>query len=429
MSGPASSAVSAYNKVNDWMSGMDSIVDDIMRPLVEPLADQLEFVTGDPETLNEAAKLWRDKASELRDVVADQRRDRADLMHEWTGQSAEAFQNNLAELETAMEAEADDMDKTAEVLEGAAEQAQFAQEMVETVIRELIEWALITLAAAVALSVVTAGVSLAAEAAAAAAESGIASARIASLVARLARELKSLANILKMLKQAKKLSKVKKWKPWTWKHIKDAGEAEKFAIAYGAKKVHKAIKGGAKGVMGGLGFTGNPVGGAVGVAVGDGVDRAAEKIDEMLTGEKSSSGDNLTPGGFGSPRPEHHQVHLPPESDFAPPSGAQSPPVSPLPGGRPMAPDPGFAHIPNARPTAPDPGFAHIPDGQPTAPDPGFAGTRPTAPDPGFAHIPDGQPTAPDPGFAGTQPVAQDPRFAARPVSAQQPRDPDNPFG
>lgn len=427
MSGPASSAVSAYNKVNDWMSGMDSIVDDIMRPLVEPLADQLEFVTGDPETLTEAAKLWRDKASELRDIVADQRRDRADLAHEWTGESAEAFQNYLAELETAMEAEADDMDKTAEVLEGAAEQAQFAQEMVEAVIRELIEWALITLAAAVALSVVTAGLSLAGEAAMAATEASVATSRIARVVYKLGSELKSLANILKLLKRAKKLSKlskVKKMKPWTWKHMRDPAQAEAFLVGQGAKKALKAIKApikaGAALGMGGLGFTGNPVGAAVGVAVGDGVDRAAEKIDEVLTGEKSSSGgkspsvDDLVPGGFGSPRPEHHQVHLPPAPDFGTPSGAQSPPVSPLPGGHPTAPDPGFAHIPNARPTAPDPGFAHIPDGQPTAPDPGFAG---------------GQHTAPDPGFAGTQPVAQDPRFAARPVSAQQPRDPDNPFG
>ncbi|MEU9111864.1 WXG100 family type VII secretion target [Streptomyces sp. NPDC048483] len=414
MSGPASSAVGAYNKVNDWMSGMDSVVDDIMRPLVEPLADELEFVTGDPETLKEAAKLWREKSDELRNIVADQRRDRADLAHEWTGQSADAFQNNLAELETAMEAEADDMDKTAEVLEGAAEQAEFAQEMVETVIRELIEWALISLAAAVALSVVTAGVSLAAEAAAAAAESGIASARIATLVARLAKELKALANILKMLKQAKKLSKVKKWKPWTWKHITEAGEAEKFAIAYGAKKVHKAIKGGAKGVMGGLGFTGNPLGAAAGVAVGDGVDQAADKVDQFLAGEKPSSDFNIPFTDAGSPRPAHNEVHLPPASDFAGPRHAQDSPVSPLPGGR---------------PTAPDPGFAPLPDGRPTAPDPGFAGGQPTAPDPGFAPLPDGRPTAPDPGFAGGEPVAQDPRLVTRPAAAQQPRDPDNPFG
>ncbi|MFG2861878.1 WXG100 family type VII secretion target [Streptomyces sioyaensis] len=388
MSGPASTAVGAYNKVNDWMSGMSDIVDEIMRPLVEPLADQLECVTGDPETLKEAAKLWRDKAADLRDVVADQRRDRADLAHEWTGEAAEAFQNNLAELETAMEAEAHDMDETANVLDQAADQAQMAQEMVEAVIRELIEWALITLAAAVALTVVTAGLSWAAETAAAATEASIATSRIASLVNRLAKELKALANILKMLKQAKKLSKVKKWKPWTWKHLKDAGEAEKFAIAYGAKKAHKAIKHGAKGVMGGLGFTGNPVGAAAGVAINHGVDAAAEKIDEVLTGDKSSSDDGA------SSRSGHRDVHLPPASDFAGPPTAYDPPVT-----------------------------GHPIDQTPVAQDPLSRYREPAVEQ-------DPRPVAQDPLNRYREPaVEQDPRLVARPAVAQQPRDPDNPFG
>ncbi|MFG2829095.1 WXG100 family type VII secretion target [Streptomyces sp. NPDC048434] len=230
MSGPASTAVGAYNKVNDWMSGMSGLVDEIMRPLVEPLADQLEFVTGDPETLKAAVKLWRDKADELRDVVADQRRDRADLAHEWTGESAEAFQHNLAELETAMEAEAHDMDETARVR-----------------------------------------------------------------------------------------------------------------------------------------FTGNPVGAAAGVAIGDDVDAAAEKIDEVLTGDKSSS------DGGGPSSSGHGDAHLPPASDFAGPPTAHDPPVTGFP-------------------------------------------TNPT-------------PVAQDPLSRYREPaVEQDPRLVTRPAAAQQPRDPDNPF-
>ncbi|MFI7101269.1 WXG100 family type VII secretion target [Streptomyces sp. NPDC050161] len=390
MSGPASTAVGAYNKVNDWMSGMDSVVDGIMRPLVEPLADQLEFVTGDPESLAEAAKLWRDKAAEFREIVADQRRDRADLAHEWTGEAAEAFQNHLAELETAMEAEAKDMDATADVLDGAAEQARVAQEMVEAVIRELIEWALITLAAAVALSVVTAGVSLAAEAAAAAAETGIASTRIASLVARLAEELKSLANILKMLKQAKKLSKVKRYNPMTWKHIKEAGEAEKFAISQGARMAHKAIKHGAKDVMGGLGFTGNPVGAAAQPLIDHGIDKAAEKIDETLAGTRSSSGgeEGAPPGGEGVAPPR--STHLPPPSTFDPQPSAQDP-LS-------RYRDPAVQEDPSASPLP----------GEPVASDP----------------------VAQDPLSRYREPaVEQDPRLVTRPAAARQPRDPDNPFG
>ncbi|MFD3420558.1 WXG100 family type VII secretion target [Streptomyces decoyicus] len=393
MSGPASTAVGAYNKVNDWMSGMSGLVDEIMRPLVEPLADQLEFVTGDPETLKEAAKLWRDKAADLRDIVADQRRDRADLAHEWTGEAAEALQGYLAELETAMEAEADDMDKTADVLEGAAEQAQFAQEMVEAIIQELIEWALITLAAALALTVVTAGLSWAGEAAMAATEASVATSRIAEVVYKLGSNLKSLSNILKLLKRAKKLTKlsrVKKIKPWTWKHMSDPVEREAFLMGQGAKKALKAIKtplkAGAAIGMGGLGFSGTPLGAAAGVAV----DHAAEEIDEFLTGDKSSSsGDNSSPlPGLGSPRPAHSEVHLPPAPGFVPSSDVQEP-VSPLPGGR---------------PTAPDPGFASLPD----------------------------QPVAQDPLSRYREPaVAENPGVTTMPAAARTtaPRDPDNPFG
>ncbi|GAU70024.1 hypothetical protein SSP35_16_00190 [Streptomyces sp. NBRC 110611] len=374
MSGPASTAVSAYNKVNDWMSGMSDVVDSIMRPLVEPLADQLECVTGDPETLKEAAKLWREKASEFREIVADQRRDRADLSHEWTGPAAEAFQNHLAELETAMEAEAADMDSTADVLDQAAEQAQMAQEMVEAVIRELIEWALITLAAAVALSVVTAGVSMAAEAAMAATEASVATSRIAKVVYDLAAELKSLANILKMLKQAKKLSKVKRYNPLTWKHIKEAGEAEKFAISQGARMTHKAIKHGAKGVMHGLGFTGNPVGAAAQPVISHGIDEAAEKIDEALSGKQAPSG----AGGSGQRTAAPGSHHLPPVSDFDPAPVAQDP-------------------LSRYR----DPAVEKDP-----------------------------APVAQDPLSRYREPaVENDPRFFPRPAAAQQPRDPDNPFG
>ncbi|WP_030802623.1 hypothetical protein [Streptomyces sp. NRRL S-337] len=51
---------------------------------------------------------------------------------------------------------------------------------------------------------------------------------------------------VEMRKQARKLSKVKRYNPLTWKHLKEAGEAEKFAVSHGARMTHKAIKHGAK---------------------------------------------------------------------------------------------------------------------------------------------------------------------------------------
>ncbi|GAA4995121.1 WXG100 family type VII secretion target [Kitasatospora paranensis] len=279
MSGPIGGAVDAYTKVNQWMSPMGSVIDEIMRPIVEPLAEPLEFVTGDPEGLTAAAGLWRRQAAALREVVADQRRDRAGLAHDWQGAAADAFQRELAEYETALEDEADDMDATAELLDEAAAESRMAQDLVETVIRELIEWALITLAASLAFSVVTAGISLAAEAAAAAAEGGIASARIASLVAKLARALKKIEDALKALKAVSKRPHLNPKKPWTWNRPIDVP-------AYLAKKGTKMI---GKAALHGIGLTGDPVGQTVQQAVQSGAGILAGEADDRIAGNPGPS--------------------------------------------------------------------------------------------------------------------------------------------
>ncbi|WP_030370365.1 WXG100 family type VII secretion target [Streptomyces rimosus] len=381
MSGVATGAVSAYNKVNDWMSGFDSAVDTIMRPLVEPLAEHLEAVTGDDEGLQEAAKLWREQAGDLRDLIADQRRDRADLAHEWTGDAADAFQGHLAEMEAALEQEAADMDAVADVLEQAGSRAKLAEQVVETLIRELIEWAIIELAVALATSIITVGASAAAAAATAVAQAGIVSTRIARVLEELATELRAFVNIIKLLKKAKKMSKVKKLKPWTWKHIKDPVEAEKFLKGIAAKKALKAIKVPMKGAvglgMGGLGFSGDPS-----QALGPIVQAGAEKLDHMIDG---SDGGGAKSGGGGAQR--HGDVHLPPASDFDPSPSRGS-----------------------------------------TAGGPAVSG--PLSP-PSKTGVPtDPAPANPDPLGRYQKPAAdQDIRLMSRPAAAQQPRDPDNPFG
>ncbi|BDM71854.1 hypothetical protein HEK616_53410 [Streptomyces nigrescens] len=50
----------------------------------------------------------------------------------------------------------------------------------------------------------------------------------------------SLANVLKMFWLAKKVSKAERYNPLTWKHLKEAGEAQEFAISQGAGTTHEA---------------------------------------------------------------------------------------------------------------------------------------------------------------------------------------------
>ncbi|WP_405016865.1 WXG100 family type VII secretion target [Kitasatospora sp. NBC_00070] len=265
MTGPASQAANAYEKVSNWLSPASSVIDEILRPLVEPMAEWLECVTGDPEGLLAAAEVWKDRAGQVREVIADQRRDRAALQHDWQGEASDRLQAELEEFEKTLEEEADAMEQTAFELEEAAEQCRVAQELVETVIRELIEMLLISLAASLAMSVLTAGISMAAEAAVAAGEAGIASARIAGLVARLATALKRLEVLMK----AKKASILK---PSTFK---DPELAQAFVVQKVAKKTIKAG-------LHGIGLTGDPIGQTAQTAVQEGLKYAADEVDQKI---------------------------------------------------------------------------------------------------------------------------------------------------
>ncbi|MFZ3597325.1 WXG100 family type VII secretion target [Streptomyces sp. BH104] len=301
MSGPAGAAVDAYSKVNDWMSPLSGLLDDLMRPVVEPLAEPLEFVTGDPEGLQEAADLWKRQAGELRDVVADQRRDRQDLAHEWSGEAADAFMQQLAELEAEFEAEAADMDGTAELLQEAADECRVIQDMVESVIRELIEWAIITLAASAAFAALTAGVSAAAGTAAAAAEGSLAATRIASLVTRLARALQKIANAMRELQRLAKLSRFKPAKPWTWKELKEPGQLEAFA----AKKVVKTT---GKAALAAIGLTGDPVGQTAQEGANGAAGIAADEADDRLAGNRNPSTAAREDSRIANPSDSDHQT-------------------------------------------------------------------------------------------------------------------------
>lgn len=285
MSGPAGAAVDAYSKVNDWMSPLNGLLDELMRPVVEPLAEQLEFVTGDPEGLQAAADLWVGQADELRNLIADQRRDRADLAHEWSGDAADAFMAELLQQEAEFEAEAADMEATATLLREAAEECRVIQEAVETIIRELIEWALITLAASAAFAALTAGVSAAAGAAAAAAEGSLAATRIAGLVARLAGTLRKVADAMKALKALAKTNRFSTAKPWTWRHVGDLRTADGLA----AFASHRVVKHVGKATLGAVGLTGDPMGEAVqdGLAGVAGV--GAQEVEGRLAGNRSPS--------------------------------------------------------------------------------------------------------------------------------------------
>lgn len=193
-------AVSVWDKINGWMAPLDGMVDALLRPLVQPLADMFDSVTGDSAEVRSTAQRWRDLGSTI-DRLAQHHRDvLAPLSSAWEGDAHDAFQATMRELLTAVEQLADDSRETAEFLEDAAMEVELAEELVATIIRELIEWALLTLAVSAALSLVTLGASAVAGGAAAAAEAAVAGSRIATVLAKVASILERLAGLLRSVR-------------------------------------------------------------------------------------------------------------------------------------------------------------------------------------------------------------------------------------
>lgn len=200
-------AVSVWDKINGWMAPLDGMVDALMRPLVQPLADMFDSVTGDSAEVRSTAQRWRDLGTTI-DRLAQHHRDViAPLSSAWEGEAHDAFQAAMRELLTAVDQLADDTRETADFLEDAAMEVELAEELVATIIQELIEWALLTLAVSAALSLVTLGASAVAGGAAAAAEAAVAGSRIATVLAKVASALERLSALLKAVKAMKTFSR------------------------------------------------------------------------------------------------------------------------------------------------------------------------------------------------------------------------------
>lgn len=201
----AGEVLSVWDKINGWMSPLAGAVDAILRPLVQPLADQFDTITGNAESVRGTAEKWREMARKVRAVGDFQASLASGTTPGWQGESQEAFQGLISQLVGEIEAMGQQFDDVGEFLDDAAMEVEIAEQAVEDIIRELIEWALLSLAVGVALAVVSFGVSAAAGAAAAAAKAAVAGSKIAMILAKVAQALAALSKALKALKAMKGL--------------------------------------------------------------------------------------------------------------------------------------------------------------------------------------------------------------------------------
>jgi len=256
----ASEAMSVWDKINSWMAPLSGVIDAIMRPLVQPLADQFDSITGDSEAVRGTSEKWRQMAQKLRAVGEFEAQVVRRVSGDWSGDASDAFQSMIAKLLDEIEEMASSMDDTAEFLDDAAMEVETAEQAVEDIIRELIEWALITLAVSAGLSLVTFGASAAAGAAAAAAKAAAAGSRIAMILAKVAKALQTLATLLKTLRTAKGVQFT----------------VARFLVkSYAIKPVVKAA----------TGLTGDPIGVPANGVVKNLAGIAADEYDDQVSGD------------------------------------------------------------------------------------------------------------------------------------------------
>jgi WXG100 family type VII secretion target len=220
-------AVSGAERIEGWL-GPAGAAYGIIKPIVEFLSHPLDEVTGDPDQLRDKAVAWRAAADQLQAHAEAELAARTDLLSYWEGEAAEAFNDEMTQVNQSLTDIAEHFDATAQLLDGSAEGAQRAQELVEHIVKELIAWLIVTIIVALASAWITAGASVAVGAAAGGVEAAAAGTRAAAVAIRLANLLRKVSEFLmKMSKFAKayKLTNIGKVGVQNWASARYASTA------------------------------------------------------------------------------------------------------------------------------------------------------------------------------------------------------------
>lgn len=174
------------------LGGLPGPVQDIIRPLVEPLLERWDALVGDDEAVHQAAARWRGLAAHLEDLGRHQGRTVEDSDVAWLGLAQRSFAEAAAEVAVELDELARRAADVGCCLEEAAVAVRQTERLVRDLIRELLEWAALSLAVSAATALVTLGASAVAGVTAAAAKAAVTGSRITRLVRQLAAVLRRL---------------------------------------------------------------------------------------------------------------------------------------------------------------------------------------------------------------------------------------------
>jgi len=292
---------------NPVADGLDAGLDSIVKAALDStgLMDMLEEVTGNLAGLTAASHEWQAQAKAMRAVSTALREGGGTLAGQWEGVASNAFGRHMGQVVEAIDGTAKDMDEIAQIISQAAAACQLAENMIIEIIREAIEALVVSLAAMVAVDILTLGLATAADALVAEAEIAVFVARVERVSARLAKTLEELMAAVRKIKEAGK----------SFRTIKDGLKAAKavrkiggmgnraksirdlvrspsmenlgeFAAARGTKAVYGAAKGT---IGGGIGAVVGADGPASAVTDGLSQDPAVDAVTGRLDGRKNEA--------------------------------------------------------------------------------------------------------------------------------------------
>lgn len=174
------------------LASLPGPVQDIIRPLVEPLLERWDALVGDDDAVHESAARWRGLAAHLDDLARQQVRTVEDSEVAWLGLAQRSFADAASEVAVELDELSRRAVDVSSCLDEAAVAVRETERLVRELIRELLEWAALSLAVSAATSLVTLGASAIAGATAAAAKAAVTGSRIASLVRQLALVLRRI---------------------------------------------------------------------------------------------------------------------------------------------------------------------------------------------------------------------------------------------
>ncbi|MEV6028864.1 hypothetical protein [Streptomyces sp. NPDC052036] len=292
---------------NPVADGLDAGLDSIVKAALDStgMMDMLEEVTGNLAGLTAASHEWQAQAKAMRAVSNTLREGGGTLAGQWEGVASNAFGRHMGQVVEAIDGTAKDMDEIAQIISQAAAACQLAENMIIEIIREAIETLIVSLAAMVAVDILTLGLATAADALVAEAEIAVFIARVERVSARLAKTLEELMAAVRKIKEAgksfrtikdglkaaktvRKIGGIGNRGKSTWDlarspSMENLGE---FAAARGTKAVYGAAKGA---IAGGIGVVVGADGPTSAVTDGLSKDPAVDSVTGQLDGRKDEA--------------------------------------------------------------------------------------------------------------------------------------------